>query len=307
MSFLISKKVSFWISIEATPARISLGITTVLTISSMRNGAAMSLPKVSYIKVYIPCWKWYYGIIYTSFYSGHWYLAFLLHGVGICCSLRICYCKLPSQTIRWIACEEFPAVQPSKNIFNVPWYAQQVGNNINGAFLNYSRPRIRKRNVKSKKQKNSSSTYINNLNISENYVQNGRFSSHLNGKSSLITVIMHHLQNHIHEPSIINDPICIRTFRRLLYQKSGRWIWCCPLLQAFIKKDWKGKSCSVSFHIHCLLHLLLGLLYGLVKWTSNMDWQPKNNILRTRGWIWERIASWNNQLIVSDQKKQQNL
>ena len=44
------------------------------------------------------------------------------------------------------------------------------------------RPRIRKRNVKSKKQKNSSSTYINNLNISENYVQNGRFSSHLNGK-----------------------------------------------------------------------------------------------------------------------------
>ncbi|CAG5108058.1 Oidioi.mRNA.OKI2018_I69.chr1.g3616.t2.cds [Oikopleura dioica] len=42
--------VSFWISIEATPARISLGITTVLTISSMRNGAAMSLPKVSYIK-----------------------------------------------------------------------------------------------------------------------------------------------------------------------------------------------------------------------------------------------------------------
>ena len=55
MSSVISKKVSFWISIEATPARISLGITTVLTISSMRNGAAMSLPKVSYIKVYIKC------------------------------------------------------------------------------------------------------------------------------------------------------------------------------------------------------------------------------------------------------------
>ena len=53
VSSVISIKVSFWISIEATPARISLGITTVLTISSMRNGAAMSLPKVSYIKVYI--------------------------------------------------------------------------------------------------------------------------------------------------------------------------------------------------------------------------------------------------------------
>ena len=80
--------------------------------------------------------------------------------------------------------------------------------------------------------------------------------------------------------------------RRLLHKKSGRWVWCCPILQAFIKKDWEGESCSISFYIHCLLHLLLGLLYGLVKWTSNMDWQPKNNILRTRGWIWERIASW---------------
>ena len=54
LSSVISIKVSFWISIEATPARISLGITTVLTISSMRNGAAMSLPKVSYIKVFTP-------------------------------------------------------------------------------------------------------------------------------------------------------------------------------------------------------------------------------------------------------------
>lgn len=42
--------VSFWIAVEATPARVSLGITTVLTITSMRSEAASSLPKVSYVK-----------------------------------------------------------------------------------------------------------------------------------------------------------------------------------------------------------------------------------------------------------------
>ena len=98
-------------------------------------------------------------------------------------------------------------------------------------------------------------------------------------------------QQHLFDP-FLSLLILFLYFRRLLHKKSGRWIWCCPLLQAFIKKDWEGESCSISFYIHCLLHLLLGLLYGLVKWTSNMDWQPKNNILRTRGWIWERIASW---------------
>lgn len=98
-------------------------------------------------------------------------------------------------------------------------------------------------------------------------------------------------QQHLSDP-LLWLLILFSYLRRLLHKKSGRWIWCCPLLQAFIKKDWEGESCSISFYIHCLLHLLLGLLYGLVKWTSNMDWQPKNNILRTRGWIWERIASW---------------
>ena len=42
--------VSFWINIDAVPARISLGVLTVLTMTTQTVGAWMSLPKVSYIK-----------------------------------------------------------------------------------------------------------------------------------------------------------------------------------------------------------------------------------------------------------------
>ena len=42
--------VSFWISMEAIPARISLGVLTVLTMTTESVGVSMGLPKVSYIK-----------------------------------------------------------------------------------------------------------------------------------------------------------------------------------------------------------------------------------------------------------------
>ncbi|CAC5391054.1 GLRA3 [Mytilus coruscus] len=42
--------VSFWINVDATPARISIGILTVLTITTQSSGARESLPKVSYVK-----------------------------------------------------------------------------------------------------------------------------------------------------------------------------------------------------------------------------------------------------------------
>ncbi|XP_078716924.1 glycine receptor subunit alpha-2-like [Lampetra fluviatilis] len=42
--------VSFWINMEAAPARVALGITTVLTLTTQSTGARASLPKVSYIK-----------------------------------------------------------------------------------------------------------------------------------------------------------------------------------------------------------------------------------------------------------------
>ena len=42
--------VSFWLNIDATPARISLGLLTVLTMTTQSSGARANLPKVSYIK-----------------------------------------------------------------------------------------------------------------------------------------------------------------------------------------------------------------------------------------------------------------
>ncbi|XP_069133671.1 glycine receptor subunit alpha-2-like [Argopecten irradians] len=42
--------VSFWLSIDAVPARISLGILTVLTITTQRTNSVSSMPPVSYVK-----------------------------------------------------------------------------------------------------------------------------------------------------------------------------------------------------------------------------------------------------------------
>lgn len=42
--------VSFWLSIDAVPARISLGILTVLTMTTQKGAAISTLPRVSYVK-----------------------------------------------------------------------------------------------------------------------------------------------------------------------------------------------------------------------------------------------------------------
>lgn len=42
--------VSFWINHEATSARVTLGITTVLTMTTISTGVRSSLPRISYVK-----------------------------------------------------------------------------------------------------------------------------------------------------------------------------------------------------------------------------------------------------------------
>lgn len=39
--------VSFWINMDAAPARVALGITTVLTMTTQSSGSRASLPKVN--------------------------------------------------------------------------------------------------------------------------------------------------------------------------------------------------------------------------------------------------------------------
>ncbi|XP_053398808.1 glycine receptor subunit alpha-2-like [Mercenaria mercenaria] len=50
MLIVILSWVSFWLDKEAVPARISLGLLTVLTMTTQSSGARASLPKVSYVK-----------------------------------------------------------------------------------------------------------------------------------------------------------------------------------------------------------------------------------------------------------------
>ena len=42
--------VSFWVDAQAVPARVSLGVTCVLTMTTQSSGIRQSLPPVSYVK-----------------------------------------------------------------------------------------------------------------------------------------------------------------------------------------------------------------------------------------------------------------
>ena len=47
--------ISFWIKPEAVPARVTLGVTSLLTLATQHANSQKSLPPVSYIKVrYFP-------------------------------------------------------------------------------------------------------------------------------------------------------------------------------------------------------------------------------------------------------------
>ncbi|XP_077982469.1 glycine receptor subunit alpha-2-like isoform X2 [Glandiceps talaboti] len=49
--YVIISWLSFWINPEAAPARVALGITTVLTVTSQGTGVRNGLPSVAYVKV----------------------------------------------------------------------------------------------------------------------------------------------------------------------------------------------------------------------------------------------------------------
>ena len=48
---VIMSWISFWIKPEAVPARVTLGVTSLLTLSTQHANSQKSLPPVSYIKV----------------------------------------------------------------------------------------------------------------------------------------------------------------------------------------------------------------------------------------------------------------
>ena len=50
MLIVILSWVSFWINVEASPARVSIGLLTVLTMTTQSAGVNASLPRVSYVK-----------------------------------------------------------------------------------------------------------------------------------------------------------------------------------------------------------------------------------------------------------------
>ena len=49
--------VSFWLDPHAVPARVALGVTTLLTISSKSAGLSSETPQVSYVKVNLIWYK----------------------------------------------------------------------------------------------------------------------------------------------------------------------------------------------------------------------------------------------------------
>ena len=51
---MTARMFSFWIKPEAVPARVTLGVTSLLTLSTQHANSQKSLPPVSYIKVIPP-------------------------------------------------------------------------------------------------------------------------------------------------------------------------------------------------------------------------------------------------------------
>lgn len=75
--------VSFWLNRNATPARVSLGVTTVLTMTTLMSSTNAALPKISYVKsidVYLgTCFVMVFAsLLGNKKVSDDWFVAVLL-------------------------------------------------------------------------------------------------------------------------------------------------------------------------------------------------------------------------------------
>jgi len=111
--------VSFWINVDASPARVSIGLLTVLTMTTMSGGARATLPRVSYIKA-IDVWMivclslFYCSMFFSCSYSySRWFILCLSFSVFfqwfsvfpgstlcvfrmiVCLSVRLSVCLFP--------------------------------------------------------------------------------------------------------------------------------------------------------------------------------------------------------------------
>ena len=78
--------VSFWLNRGATPARVGLGVTTVLTMTTLMASTNAALPKISYVKsidVYLGfCFFMVFASLLGTYYLWQ-YLAYLYVPIAI--------------------------------------------------------------------------------------------------------------------------------------------------------------------------------------------------------------------------------
>ena len=93
--------VAFWISIDAIPARVTIGLLTVLTMTTQSTGARSQLPRVSYIKVSACCdvTAVHKVFICTAACSGFfchrtccWYMSMCFRRLTCGCQCAYCLC-----------------------------------------------------------------------------------------------------------------------------------------------------------------------------------------------------------------------
>ncbi|GMT11949.1 hypothetical protein PFISCL1PPCAC_3246, partial [Pristionchus fissidentatus] len=115
---------SFWLDPRASPARISLTITSLLTLTTMSNGARQDLPQVSYIKA-LDIWLTFsQGLIFLVLLE-YSFVSFYMTKRAFDCVHRRAYQhrKLRASQSFSKSDDEGPAPPPPHNIEEIPFRA----------------------------------------------------------------------------------------------------------------------------------------------------------------------------------------